>query len=107
MRLWQRRRANGAGRIDRPGRREAVEGPVGYLDRHWHRMGYPEYLAHGRCIGGGAVERAREAVVGQRLKLAGRRRGEGGAHAGCHLRALSCGEESQWDVFWSRGFSLN
>lgn len=52
-------------------------------------MEYPEYLAHGWCIGGSAVESACKTVVGQRLRLAELRRGEDGAHAVCHLRAIS------------------
>jgi hypothetical protein len=46
-------------------------------------------------------------VVGQRLKLAGMRWGEDGAHAVCHLRALYRSEKGQWDAFWNRDFSLN
>ncbi len=91
----------------RPGLREAADDLIGYLERHAHRMEYPEYLAHGRCIGSGAVESACKTVVGQRLKLAGMRWGADGAHAVCHLRALYRSEKGQWDAFWNRGFSLN
>ena len=52
----------------RPGLSEAVDELIGYLERHAHRMEYPGYLAKGWCIGGGAVESACEAVVGQGLK---------------------------------------
>ena len=72
-----------------------------------HRMEYPEYLAQGWCIGSGAVESACKTVVGQRLKLAGMRWGEDGAHAVCHLRALYRSEKGQWDAFWNRDFSPN
>ena len=91
----------------RPGLREAVEDLTGYLDRHAHRMAYPEYLAHGWCIGSGAIESACKTVVGQRLKLAGMRWGEDGANAVCHLRALYRSEKGQWDAFWNRDFSPN
>ena len=91
----------------RPGLREAVDELTGYLDRQAHRMEYPEYLAHGWCIGSGAVESACKTVVGQRLKLAGMRWGEDGAHAVCHLRALYRSEKGQWDAFWNRDFSLD
>jgi hypothetical protein len=91
----------------RPGLREAVDDLIGYLRRHAHRMEYPEYLAHGWCLGSGAVESACKTVVGQRLKLAGMRWGEDGAHALCHLRALYRSERGQWDAFWSRDFSPN
>jgi hypothetical protein len=91
----------------RPGLREEADELIGYLDRHLHRMEYPEYLAHGWCIGSGAVESACKTVVGQRLKLAGMRWGEDGAHALCHLRALYRSEKGQWDAFWRRDFSCN
>ncbi|MBV8607680.1 MAG: ISKra4 family transposase [Singulisphaera sp.] len=91
----------------RPGLPEAVDELTGYLDRHAHRMEYPEYLAHGWCIGSAAVESACKMVVGQRLKLAGMRWGEDGAHAVCHLRALYRSEKGQWDAFWNRDFSSN
>jgi hypothetical protein len=91
----------------RPGLREAVDELTGYLERHAHRMEYPEYLAHGWRIGSGAVESACKTVVGQRLKLAGMRWGEDGAHAVCHLRALDRSEKGQWDAFWNRDFSCN
>jgi hypothetical protein len=86
----------------RPGLRAAVDDLIGYLDRHAHRMEYPEYVSHGWCIGSGAVESGCKTVVGQRLKLAGMRWGEDGAHAVCHLRALYRSEKGQWDAFWNR-----
>jgi hypothetical protein len=91
----------------RPGLREAVDELIGYLERHAHRMEYPEYLAHGWCIGSGAVESACKTVVGQRLKLAGMRWGEDGAHTVCHLRALYRSEKCQWEAFWTRDDSPN
>jgi hypothetical protein len=91
----------------RPGLREAAEEVIGYLERNAHRMEYPEYLAHGWCIGSGAVESACKTVVGQRLKLAGMRWGEDGAHAVCHLRALYRGEKGQWEAFWAGDYSPN
>lgn len=91
----------------RPGLSEAVNDLVGYLGRNAHRMEYPEYLAHGWCIGSGAVESACKTVVGQRLKLAGMRWGEDGAHAMCHLRALYRSEKGQWEAFWAGDYSPN
>jgi len=91
----------------RPGLSHAVADLVGYLERHAHRMEYPEYLAKGWCIGSGAVESACKTVVGQRLKLAGMRWGEDGADAVCHLRALYRSEKGQWEAFWNRDFSPN
>ena len=93
--------------LRQPGLREAVDDLIGYLARNAHRMEYPEYVAHGWCIGSGAVESACKTVVGQRLKLAGMRWGEDGAHALCHLRALYRSEKGQWDAFWRRDFSPN
>jgi len=87
--------------------REAVAEVVGYLERHAHRMEYPEYLAQGWCIGSGAVESACKTVVGQRLKLAGMRWGEDGAHALCHLRALYRSDKGQWQAFWNGDFTPN
>jgi hypothetical protein len=91
----------------RTGLSEAVAELIGYLQRQAHRMEYPEYLARGRCIGSGAVESACKTVVGQRLKLAGMRWGEGGADAVCHLRALYRSEKGQWDAFWRREYVRN
>jgi hypothetical protein len=91
----------------RPGLRQAVDELTGYLRRHAHRMEYPEYLAKGWCIGSGAVESACKTAVGQRLKLAGMRWGEDGAHAVCHLRALYRSEKGQWEAFWDRDPSHN
>ena len=91
----------------RPGLAEAANALIGYLERHAHRMEYPEYLAKGWCIGSGAVESACKTVVGQRLKLAGMRWGEDGAHALCHLRALYRSEKGQWEAFWNRDYSNN
>jgi hypothetical protein len=89
----------------RPGLSEAVAEVVGYLERHAHRMEYPEYLAEGWYIGSGAVESACKTVVGQRLKLAGMRWGEDGADAVCHLRALYRSEKGQWEAFWNRAYT--
>jgi len=88
----------------RAGLGEAVADLVGYLERHAHRMEYPDYLARGWCIGSGAVESACKTVVGQRLKLAGMRWGEAGADAVCHLRALYRSENGQWEAFWERDY---
>lgn len=73
-----------------------------YFAGNVHRMEYPEYQAEGWHIGSGVVESACKTVVGQRLKGAGMRWGEDGAHALCHVRALYRSEEGQWDAFWQR-----
>jgi hypothetical protein len=91
----------------RAGLAEKVEEVAGYLERHAHRMEYPEYLAEGWHIGSGAVESACTTVVGQRLKGAGMRWGEDGADALCHLRALYRSEKGQWDAFWNRDGTPN
>jgi hypothetical protein len=91
----------------RPGLGEAKDELIGYLQRQAHRMEYPEYLARGWCIGSGGVESACKTVVGQRLKLAGMRWSEQGAHAVCHLRALYRSEKGQWDAFWRRDLARN
>jgi hypothetical protein len=91
----------------RAGLGEAAADLIGYLERQAHRMEYPEYQARGWCIGSGAVESACKTVVGQRLKLAGMRWGEDGAHAVCNLRALYRSEKGQWDAFWKRDYACN
>lgn len=73
-----------------------------YFGKNVHRMEYPEYQAQGWHIGSGAVESACKTVVGQRLKGAGKRWGEDGAHEVCHVRALYRSEKGQWEAFWSR-----
>lgn len=81
------------------GQREAHRELVGYVRNQAHRMDYPTYVAQGWQIGSGPVEAACK-LVGQRLKGAGMRWGEGGADAVRHLRALFRSEASQWDAFW-------
>jgi hypothetical protein len=73
-----------------------------YLKNHVHRMDYPAYEANGWYIGSGAIESACKTVVGQRLKGAGMRWSERGAHEVCHVRALYRSEPSQWSAFWQR-----
>ena len=63
-------------------------------------MVYPEYEANGGSIGSGAVESACKTVVCSRLKGAGMRWSEAGAHAVCHVRALYRSEAGQWESFW-------
>lgn len=75
---------------------------LGYFANQVHRMDYPTYEANGWYIGSGAVESACKTVVGQRLKGAGMRWGEAGAHAVCHVRALYRSEHTQWTDFWRR-----
>ena len=76
-----------------------------YFENNLHRMEYPEYQAEGWQIGSGVIESACKTVVGQRLKGAGMRWGEAGAHALCHVRALYRSEKGQWQDFWDRQFS--
>lgn len=76
-----------------------------YFANNVHRMEYPEYLAEGWQIGSGVVESACKTVVGARLKGAGMRWGEDGAHAVCHVRALYRSEKGQWAAFWNRHFT--
>ena len=85
--------------------REQLEKVKGYFGSNLHRMEYPEYEAEGWQIGSGVVESACKTVVGQRLKGAGMRWGEGGAHALCHVRALYRSEKGQWDAFWIRNLT--
>jgi hypothetical protein len=73
-----------------------------YFENNLHRMEYPEYEAQGWQIGSGVVESACKTVVGQRLKGAGMRWSEAGAHALCHVRALYRSDKGQWAAFWSR-----
>jgi len=82
--------------------REQLARVQGYFGNNLHRMEYPEYLAQGWHIGSGAVESACKTVVGQRLKGAGKRWGEDGAHALCHVRALYRSDPGQWQAFWKR-----
>jgi hypothetical protein len=83
--------------------RQAVEE---YFGNNVHRMEYPEYLAQGWHIGSGVVESACKTVVGQRLKGAGMRWGEDGAHTLCHVRALYRSQKGQWEAFWQRQYTL-
>ena len=85
--------------------REQLETIEEYFGKNVHRMEYPEYQAEGWQIGSGVVESACKTVVGQRLKGAGKRWGEEGAHALCHVRALYRSEKGQWEAFWQRQFT--
>jgi hypothetical protein len=83
---------------------EAWREVEGYFSKNVHRMEYPEYLAEGWQIGSGVVESACKTVVSQRLKGAGMRWGQDGAHALCHVRALYRSGQQQWNAFWKRDF---
>ena len=85
--------------------REQLATVEGYFAANVHRMEYPEYQAEGWQIGSGVVESACKTVVGQRLKGAGKRWSEEGAHALCHVRALYRSEKGQWQAFWRRRFT--
>jgi len=85
--------------------REAWQALESYFANNLHRMEYPEYVAEGWQIGSGVVESACKTVVGQRLKGAGKRWGEWGAHALCHVRALYRSEKGQWEAFWRHQYT--
>lgn len=78
---------------------------LGYFRNQVHRMDYPTYEANGWYIGSGAVESACKTVVGSRMKGAGMRWSESGAHAVCHIRAVYRSEPSQWTAFWQRSLA--
>lgn len=84
------------------GLKAAREELLTYLKNHARRMDYPAYEANDWYIGSGALESACQTVVGQRLKGAGMRWSERGAHEICHVRALYLSEHSQWLAFWQR-----
>jgi len=86
----------------RPAAREAHRELVVYLENQQHRMDYPTYRQKGWQIGSGPVESACKRVVGQRLKGTGMRWSEAGSDAVCHLRALLCSADHQWESFWQR-----
>jgi hypothetical protein len=83
-----------------PGLAAARAEVLTYFHNQAGRMDYPEYEANGWFIGSGAVESGCKTVVGQRLKGAGMRWGEPGAHEVCHVRALYRSEPGQWQSFW-------
>jgi hypothetical protein len=85
--------------------RQQLETTLTYFGNNVHRMAYPEYQAEGWQIGSGVVESACKTVVAQRLKGAGMRWSEAGAHALCHVRALYRSEKGQWQAFWQRQFT--
>jgi hypothetical protein len=85
--------------------RQQWEDTESYFSKNVHRMEYPEYQAEGWQIGSGVVESACKTVVGQRLKGAGMRWGEDGAHALCHVRELYRSEKGQWEAFWKRQYT--
>ena len=82
--------------------RECRERVLRYFENQCHRMDYPAYAAKGWQIGSGPVESACKTVIGQRMKGAGMRWGEGGADAVAHLRGLFRSERGQWEAFWSQ-----
>jgi hypothetical protein len=84
------------------GLKQTREEVLTYFRNQEGRMDYPTYEANGWYIGSGAVESACKTVVGQRLKGAGMRWRERGAHEVCHVRALYRSESGQWHSFWRR-----
>jgi len=73
---------------------------VGYFENQVHRMDDPSYQARGWAIGSGPIEAACKTVIGKRMKNGGMRWGGDGADEMCHLRALFCNGEKQWDAYW-------
>jgi hypothetical protein len=88
----------------RVGFREILDEVLGFFRNQAHRMAYPEYEANGWYIGSGAVESGCKTVVCNRLKGAGMRWSERGAHAVCQVRALYRSEQGQWESFWQLAF---
>jgi hypothetical protein len=56
-----------------PGKRKALAGLRGYLERQQAHLGYAERLGSGQSIGSGLVEGACKQVIGRRLKQTGAR----------------------------------
>jgi hypothetical protein len=73
---------------------------LGYFENHKHKMDYPRYLANGWQIGSGQVESACNTVLNLRLSGSGRRWCFAKSDGICHLRALYCGEPTQWKQYW-------
>lgn len=69
---------------------------VGYIQTNRHRMDYQTYLAHGLCIGSGAIESANKAVVQQRMKRSGQRWSQQGAQRILNLR--TCWMSQRWQL---------
>lgn len=69
-----------------PDSAETLERERGFFIRHAARMAYPTFRQQGLPIGSGAVESAAKTLVQQRLKRAGMRWSEAGAHAILQLR---------------------
>ena len=75
---------------------------LGYFENHVDRMDYPAYLAKGWAIGSGPMESGCKTAIGKRMKNGGMRWGESGADEMCHLRALFCSGDGQWNAYWYR-----
>ena len=70
-----------------PQEAEEIQATLRYFTTHIERMRYPEFRQRGLMIGSGPVEAACKVVVGYRLKQAGMRWSQSGAH---HVLALRC-----------------
>jgi len=71
-----------------------------YFHRNRDRMRYPQFEAHGLCIGSGVVEAGCKGVVGTRLKRSGMRWTVSGANS---IIALRCSKLSgRFQDFWER-----
>lgn len=80
--------------------REQHDKTTNYIRKNVERMNYPEYIRRGWQIATGAVESACKRLVNRRLCAGGMRWGEPGSDDVCHLRALFCSDQDQWDCFW-------
>lgn len=80
--------------------RKALDGLLGYFQRHSRWLDYAGQLAAGRTIGSGMVEGACKHVIGRRLKQVGARwrvrRLNRMATLCCHLQAPT------WNAYWSK-----
>jgi hypothetical protein len=88
----------------RPAGRAQHAEVLGYLRQNVPCRGYPASIATGWHLGSGAVASAGQAVVAQRLELAGMRWRDKGTDAVCPLRARYRRERSQWQHFWRRNY---
>lgn len=77
----------------------ALERERGYFTRNAARMQYPLFRQQGLPIGSGAVESSAKRLVQQRMKRAGMRWSEAGAHAILQLRCRRLTEAARSEPF--------
>jgi hypothetical protein len=71
-----------------------------YIIRNRDRMSYPEFRAHGLCVGSGVVEAGCKTAIGVRCKRAGMHWGVTGVDAIIALRC--CKLSARFEDFWER-----